>query len=116
MSSRENETKNEQMFSNMAMTFSLEGVTKDIQEILQKKMNYHIKALKEVNGIVNSISSSKDVKVRRMLLNDPKIINLLEVVLDDFKVISASTNVILQELMAKKEFLVDQPKENEKTV
>ena len=113
MNLKEDETKNEQLFTNMAMTFSLEGVTKDIQEILQKKMNYHIKALKEVNGIISSISSSKDIRVRRMLLKDPKIRSLLDVALEDFKVITASTNVILQELMQKKQFLIDQDSETE---
>ena len=113
MSSREEEKKNEQQFTNMAITFSLEGVTKDIQDILQKKMSYHIRALKEVSGIINSVASSKDCRVRRMLLKDSNIKSLLDVTLSDYKIITASTNIILQELMKKKQFLFDQVKDED---
>jgi hypothetical protein len=103
------ENKNEQLFTNMAMTFSLEGVTKDIQEILQRKMNYHVKALKEISGIIGAIASSKDLKVRRKLIDEKSdISNLLRVTLDDYKIIVGSTTLMLKDLLKKKQFINDE--------
>jgi bacterioferritin (cytochrome b1) len=96
------EEKNEQIFKNMAMTFSIEGITKDIQEILQKKMNYNTRVLRELSDIINSITDSKDNSIKRALLEKAKISAFITDIYEDFKVISGTTNIILSELLKKK--------------
>jgi hypothetical protein len=99
------ETTNEGMFKNIAMTFSLEGTTEDIQSIIQKKMNYSIKILKELNGIIGSLSSSKDSSFKKSILNDSKVSNFIIDAYDDYKVIIGCTNTLLYELMKKKNYI-----------
>lgn len=104
----ESNKKNEQTFTNMAMTFSMEGVTKDVQEIIQKKMNFHIKALKEIGEIINSIASSKDMRIRKKLIEESDISSLVHITVEDYKVIVGSTTLVLQELLKKKQFITDE--------
>jgi hypothetical protein len=96
------EEKNEQIFKNMAMTFSIEGITKDIQGILQKKMNYNIRVLRELSDIIKSISASRNNSIKKSLLEGAKLSNFITDVYEDFKVISGTTNIILSELLKKK--------------
>jgi hypothetical protein len=105
-SNKQNEDKkNEQIFKNMAMTFSVEGVTKDIQEILLKKMNYHTRVLKELNGIINALSVSKNQSFKKSLLKESKISQLITDVCEEYKIITGCTNMILNTLMKKKMYL-----------
>jgi hypothetical protein len=108
MESNGENKKNEQTFHNMAMTFSLEGVTKDIQDILQRKMNFHVKALKELSGIVASIASCSDISIRKKLINDSDISELIQVTVNDYKVIVGSSTLLLQELLRKKDFIINE--------
>jgi hypothetical protein len=105
-SNKQNEDKkNEQIFKNMAMTFSVEGVTKDIQEILLKKMNYHTRILKELNGIINALSMSKDKSFKKNLLKESKMSQFIIDVCEEYKIITGCTNLILNTLMKKKRYL-----------
>lgn len=105
-SDKQNEDKkNEQIFKNMAMTFSVEGVTKDIQEILLKKMNYHTRVLKEVNGIINALSVSKDHSFKKSLLKESEVSKFIKEVYEEYKIITGCTNMILNTLMKKKMYL-----------
>lgn len=99
------EDLNENLFKNMAMTFSLEGTTGDIQDIIQKKINYNIRALKELSSIIGSLASSKDKSFKNSILKDAQISEFIKEVFCEYKVISGCTNLILQELMQRKDFL-----------
>lgn len=99
------EEKSEQIFKNMAMTFSIEGITKDIQEVLQKKMNYNTRVLREISEIISALSASKNNSMKKALLREAKLSNFIIDVYEDFKVIAGTTNIMLSELLKKKKFI-----------
>jgi len=104
---QQEDKKNEQVFKNMAMTFSAEGITKDIQEILIKKMNYHVRILKELNGIINSLAMSKDKSVVNHLLGKGNLTEFIAGAYKEYELISGSTNIVLSELLKNKKFIIN---------
>lgn len=96
---------NENMFKNMAMTFSLEGTTEDIQDILQKKINYNVRILKELGNIIGALSSSKDKAFKNHILKESQISDFIKEAYGEYKVVSGCTNLILQELLQRKNII-----------
>ena len=99
------EVHNEKLFKNIAMTFSTESTVSDIHETIQRKMNYSIKVLKELNGIIGSLALSKDASFKKSMLKDSKLSNFITDAYEDYKTIVGCTNTMLYELMKKKQYI-----------
>jgi hypothetical protein len=105
LTEKEAEEQGERIFKNMAMTFSMESTTKDIQEILQKKMNYNIRALKELGSILQCVSSSRKKSFGRLLTKNSSLSQFMDTVFEDSVVIVDSLNVTLQDLLKKRSLI-----------
>lgn len=93
---------NDLLFKTMAITFSLEGNNKDLQEVLLKKSDYNLKVLKEISSILQH----KPIYKNKQIIN--KLSDLVSYVADDVKVILGSYNIILQDLINKNKTLLDE--------
>ena len=95
---------NELVFKTMAITFSLEGNNKELQEVLQKNSDYNIKVLSELSSALQHKLVYKNKQIIK------KLSDLISYVADDTKVILGSYNIILQDLINKNKSLIDELK------
>ena len=92
----------EDMLKNAAITFSMEGLSKDIKFFLQKKMSYNLDCQKNIVELVKAVSSCEDTKVRSSLLNEGSIVrSMLMYSYGETRLVDMMLNMIIQKIFEK---------------
>jgi hypothetical protein len=99
-SEKVSEEHNENFLKNTAITFSMEGLSKDLDKYLQKKITFNTRSLKYVTLMVSALSDSKSKVLQRMISNKSSEINkLLTLISNESSTINGILDFIIQRIM-----------------
>ena len=97
---------NEFMLKQTAITFSLEGVSKDLKSYLQKKISHNRVNITQVTEMIAALSHSPSKTLRDGALKKGSQLNtLLTHVTDEVRFTDMALNLIIQSIMAKEALL-----------
>lgn len=103
------------LLKNAAITFSIEGMSRDIKNFIQKKISFNRVCLTQLTKIIHSISKSdlKDVKMSFMKKTET-IYKMFDHLYSEMKVTNTILNMVIQKSLEKEKILNDErPKEKE---
>jgi len=93
---------NEEMLKNAALTFSLEGISRDLKNFLNKKVYYNTNSLKCLADIIESITQSNSKSIKEALLNKSSLtIQMYQHIFDEMRVTNLTLNFIIQKSLER---------------
>jgi replication initiation and membrane attachment protein DnaB len=97
---------NEFMLKQAAITFSMEGVSKDLKGFLQKKISHNKTNITQLALMVSSIAQSPSKELRDGAVKKGSIIHLmLDHVLKEIRFTDTVMNVVIQNVLNKEAML-----------
>jgi len=101
------EELNERMLKNAALTFSLEGISRDLKAFINKKVYYNTNSLRSVSEIIDSITRCGNKRVKEALLNKTSVTSkMYQHVFDEMRVTNLTLNFIIQKIMERERSIV----------
>ena len=93
---------NEFMLKQTAITFSMEGISKDLKTFLQKKISHNRTNLTQLASIISAIATSgtKSLKEELLKKNSPTY-QLFDHVLKEIKITDVALDIIIQNMLNK---------------
>ena len=92
----------EDMLKNAAVTFSMEGLSKDVKFFLQRKINYNLECQKNVTELVKAVTSCTDPVVRSSLLKDGSVVkSMLIYNYGEMRLTDMMLNMLIQKIFEK---------------
>ena len=98
---------NEQMLKSTAITFSLEGISRDLEVYLQKKITFNNRNFKHVSDIIRSVSSCGEEIQKSFLKKGSPISNLLDQSISEIENINAMLTFVIDNIISKESILKD---------
>jgi len=97
---------NEYMLKQAAITFSMEGISRDLKAFLQKKITHNRTNMTQLSALISSImqSGSKSVK-ENVFKKGSYIADMLEHTVKESKFIDVALNLIIQNILTKEAIL-----------
>jgi len=106
---------NESLFETTAITFSLEGISRDLETYIQKKITFNNRNFKHIATIINSISSCGASAQKAFLKKGTPVASMLEHSLIEMENTNALLTFILQNIISRENILSSElEKTNEK--
>jgi hypothetical protein len=98
---------NESLLKQTALTFSLEGISKDIKALLHKKITHNRTNLTQLSHMLQSLmcSDSKPIKEGTLKKGGP-ILDLLNHVIKEIKVTDTMLDILISNMMNKEATLM----------
>ena len=110
---------NEFMLKQAAITFSLEGVSKDLKNFLQKKIAHNRTNITQLTSLVTAVAQSPSKELRDGAIQKNSLIHtLLDHVVKEVRFTDMVLNVIIQNIMNKEAMLSSDrsPSKDQETV
>ena len=106
---------NEFMLKQAAITFSMEGVSKDLKSFLQKKLSHNKTNITQLATMISAISQSPSKELRDGSLRKGSILyDLLSHVMKEAKFTDMALNLIIQNIMTKEAMLASEKESAQK--
>lgn len=100
---------NEQVLKNTAVTFSLEGFSKDLNNYVQKKITFNTRMMKHLTLLVNSIIQSDSKAIKNSLLREDSLpVTTLKHIYEESQVTNGLLNYIIQKNIENESSLVNE--------
>lgn len=100
---------NEFLLKQAAITFSMEGVSKDLKSFLQKKLAHNRTNITQLANMVSAVSQSPSKELRDGSLRRGSILyDLLSHVMKEAKFTDMALNLIIQNIMTKEAMLASE--------
>jgi fatty acid/phospholipid biosynthesis enzyme len=97
---------NEFMLKQAAITFSLEGVSKDLKNFLQKKIVHNRTNITQLTSMVTAVAHSPSKELREGSLTKGSIMyGLLDHIVREIRFTDMALNVVIQNIMNKEAML-----------
>lgn len=88
----------EYLLKNTAMTFSLEGASKDLRSIIHKKISYNKACLIEMTKIIQALSGSPSKELRNTLLKKTDMFHqMFDHVFTEMRIIDNVLNITIEQ-------------------
>jgi len=78
-----NNTENESMLKGTALTFTLEGLSKDLDKYLQKKITFNNRSFKYLSEMIQSLSASSSPELKKEIFKKDSQINKMLIHLNE---------------------------------
>lgn len=96
------ENFNEKLLKTTAVTFSLEGISRDLQTFIQKKITFNNRNLKHISEIIRSLSSIERPKEQKDLLsNNEYLAEMIKHTNKEIQETNNFLNIIVKNVMDK---------------
>jgi len=103
---RKFEKFNEERLKTAAVTFSLEGISRDLKVFIHKKVHFNTKVTEQVMGLLYSIMNADKRNIKELLENkENPLFKLLEHLVGEVKSVNDILNYIIDGLIAREEVL-----------
>lgn len=103
---RKFEKFNEERLKTTAVTFSLEGISRDLKTFVHKKVQFNTKVTEQVMGLFYSVMSADKKNTKELLENKGSpLFTLLEHLVGEIKAVNEVLNYIIDGLIAREEVL-----------
>lgn len=104
------ENFNEHMLKATAITFSMEGISKDIDNYIQKKITFNNRSMKHLTDLIRCLSESKNTTFVTRLTNHtdkkkPTLFRLIEHIAEEVEITNSILNFVIQNVMEKESSL-----------
>ncbi|MBD3261274.1 MAG: hypothetical protein GF334_06250 [Candidatus Altiarchaeales archaeon] len=97
---------NEFMLKNAALTFSLEGLSKDLKSFLHKKISYNTEMMKHLTSMFRSVTTCEEKEVRLALLKEDSLVrSMVRHLYQEMRVTDMALNLIIQKLLERESTL-----------
>jgi len=96
------EDYHEFLLQNAAVTFSLEGISRDLKTFIQKKIMYNINTIRHLTSMYRSLSGCTSKEVQNALVNPNYLLNqMLNHVFEEMRTTNMSLNVIIKKMLER---------------
>jgi hypothetical protein len=95
------ESFSEDLLKTTAITFSLEGVSRDLEVYIQKKVTFNNRNIKHISDIIRSISSCPEAIQNEMLKESSPLMSMLNESLEEVKRINSILTFVIQKVITK---------------
>ena len=112
---RKTEEHNEELLRNSAFTFSLEGISRDLKNLIQKKVSFTNSCMQHVTEMFNNLMSVR-VASKKPVLNDEGegiLIDMLKHLRQEMEVTNMALNLCIQSAMRRENALNDHREDTE---
>lgn len=100
---------NEFMLKNAALTFSLEGLSKDLKSFLHKKISYNTEMMKHLTSMFRSVTTCEEKEVRMALLKEDSLVRaMVKHLYQEMRVTDMALNLIIQKLLERENTLTNE--------
>jgi len=97
---------NEFMLKQAAITFSAEGVSRDLKNFIQKKIVHNRSNFENLTGIIYAITQSDSKVLKNKLFDkDSPISGLLDHIIKEIKITDVALNLVTQNMLTKEALL-----------
>lgn len=99
---------NSQRLENTAVTFALEGVSRDLKLLLNKKMMFTSKLTQYTTNLIASLSSASPAQTKKIFDKDSPAASMLDQAMTESKEISNMMNKVIYRLIEREDMLNSQ--------
>jgi hypothetical protein len=92
---------NEKLLKTAAITFSLEGMSKDLEIYMQKKITLNNRNLKHISDIIRSLSSCGVEVQKNLLRNGSPLSKMLEHTAEEMSGVNTLLTYVLEKIISK---------------
>jgi translation initiation factor 2 alpha subunit (eIF-2alpha) len=97
---------NEFLLKQAALTFSAEGVSRDLKNFIQKKIVHNRNNFENLTGIITAITQSDSKVLKNKLFEkDSQISGLLEHIIKEIKITDVALSIVMQNMLSKEALL-----------
>jgi hypothetical protein len=96
---------NENLLKTTAITFSLEGISRDLETYVQKKVTFNNRNLKHVSDIIRSLSTCDAEIQRSFLKKGSSVTKILDQSLAEIENVNSILTFIIQKTISKENIL-----------
>ena len=106
---------NEERLKATAVTFSLEGVSRDLKSFIQKKVHFNTKVTEQIMSLLYSVMTSDKKTIKDILENkDNPLCKILDHLVLEIKSVNDVLNYVIDGLIAREDILNNDTDEDKK--